>query len=92
MEISDLSETGQQFMIQLFEQIVANIKDQTGILGLNFDSLTELMADLKSIDAQLGSPRPKTAIIRACLRSISAVVKGTTNSGLCGKISRLLGE
>lgn len=61
-------------------------------MGLDFDSLTELMADLKSIDAQLGSARPKTAIIRACLHSISGVVKGTTNSSLYGRISGLLGE
>ena len=77
---------------QALEQIVTEIKDQTGTLGLDFDSLTELMADLKSIDAQLGSSRPKTAIIRACLHSISGVVKGTTNSSLYGRISGLLGE
>ncbi len=77
---------------QALEQIISEIKNQTGTLGLNFDSLTELMADLKSIDAQLGSSRPKTAIFRACLHSISGVVKGTPNSGLCDKISRLLGE
>jgi hypothetical protein len=77
---------------QALEQIVSEIKDQTGTLGLDFDSLTELMADLKSIDAQLGSSRPKTAIIRACLHSISGVVKGTTNSSLYGRISGLLGE
>jgi len=77
---------------QALEQIVSEIKDQTGTLGLDFDSLTELVADLKSIDAQLGSSRPKTAIIRACLHSISGVVKGAANTGLCGKISGLLGE
>jgi hypothetical protein len=77
---------------QALEQVVSEIKDKTGTLGLDFDSLSELMADLKSIDAQLGSPRPKTAIIKACLHSISGVVKGTTNSSLYGRISRLVGD
>ena len=52
----------------------------------------ELMADLKSIDAQLGSSRPKTAIVRACLHSISGVVIETTNRELSGRISGLLCE
>ena len=77
---------------QAVEQIVTEIKGQTGTLGLDFDALTELMADLKSIDAQLGSSRPKTAIIRACLYSISGVLKKTTNSELIGRIRGLVGD
>jgi len=77
---------------QALEQVVSEIKDKTGTLGLDFDSLSELMADLKSIDAQLGSSRPKTAIIKACLHSISGVLKGTTNNSLSGRISRLMGD
>jgi hypothetical protein len=46
------------------ERISEDIKEQAGSLGLNFDLLSELMADLKTIDAQLDSPRAKTAIIR----------------------------
>ena len=77
---------------QALEQVVSEIKDKSGTLGFDFDSLSELMADLKSLDAQLGSPRPKTAIIRACLHSISGVVKGSTNNSLYGRISGLLSE
>lgn len=77
---------------QALEKIVSEIKDQTGTLGLDFDSLTELMADLKSIDAQLGSPRPKTAIIKECIRSISSVLKKTSNRVLAGRIHGLVGD
>ena len=77
---------------QAVEQLVIEVKDQTGTLGLNFDTLTELMADIKSIDAQLGSSRPKTAIIRECLLSISGVMKGTANRAFLGRISQLLGD
>jgi hypothetical protein len=61
-------------------------------LGLDFDGLSELMADLKTIDAQLGSSRPKTGIIRECLRSIKAVLEGIGNGDSLVKIRALLGE
>jgi hypothetical protein len=77
---------------QALEQIVTEIKDQTGTLGLDYDSLAELMADLKTIDAQLGSSRPKTAIIRECLHSLSGVLKGKPNCSLNGKVNGLLGN
>ena len=77
---------------QALEQIVTKIKDQTGTLGLDFDTLTELMADLKSIDAQLESSRPKTAIIRECLHSLSGVLKGKPASNLNSSLNSFLGN
>jgi hypothetical protein len=74
------------------DQIVTEIKDQTGALGLDFDTLTELMADLKSIDAQLASSRPKTAIVGECLRSISGVLKSASHSAMLDRINTLLDE
>ena len=77
---------------QAVERIVAEIKDQVGTLGLGFDALTELMADLKTIDAQLDSPRPKTAIIRQCFVSIGGVLKMKPDSKLNGSVNGLLGK
>jgi len=74
------------------EQTVIEIKDQAGALGLDYDTLAELMADLKSIDAQLESSRPKTAIIRQCLHSLAGVLKGKPNSRLNARVSGLLGN
>jgi hypothetical protein len=74
------------------EQAAGELKSQTGNLGLDYDGLSELMADLKTIDAQLGSSRPKTAIIRECLRSIEGVLEGLGNSDSLVKIRTLLGE
>ncbi len=50
------------------------------------------MADLKTIDVQLGSSRPKTAIIRECLRSIKETLEGLANGGSLVKVRGLLGE
>ena len=77
---------------QGLEQVAGEIKNQAGNLGLDFDSLSELMADLKTIDAQLGSSRPKTAIIRECLRSIKETLEGPATADSLDKVRGLLGE
>ena len=77
---------------QVVEQIVTELKGRTGTLGVDFDTLTELMADLKTIDAQMGSSRPKTAIIRACLHSLKALVNNTEGSAIYQRINTLLDE
>ena len=77
---------------QAVEQIASELKDQTGSLGLDFDTLTELMADLKAIDAQLGSSRPKTAIIKACLHSVLAVLKNSGDNKISERIRMLVGS
>ena len=77
---------------QAVERIVAEIKHQVGTLGLGFDALTELMADLKTIDVQMESPRPKTAIIRQCFVSIGSVLKTKPDSKLNGSVNGLLGK
>ena len=76
---------------QAVEQIVSDLKTQAGSLGLDFDTLSELMADLKTIDAQLGSTRPKTVIIRECLISILAVLNNSGDTKSAGRIRTLVG-
>ena len=77
---------------QSVERIVAEIKDQVGAMGLGFDALTELMTDLKTINVQLESPRPKTAIIRQCFVSIGGVLKTKPASRLNDSVNGLLGR
>ena len=72
--------------------VMDQIKAQAGNLGLEFETLGELMADLKTIDVQLQSPRPKTAIIKECLRSVKDTVEGRSPGDSLAKISGLLGE
>jgi hypothetical protein len=75
---------------QTVDQVVSELKNQTGSLGLDFDALGELMADLKTMEAQLVSSRPKTAIIRECLRSILGVMEKTKDSRMAGRIRKLV--
>jgi len=74
------------------ERAAGELKSQAGNLGLDFDTLSELMADLKTIDAQLASSRPKTAIIRECLRSIKGLLQEVGEGDSLVKIKSLLGE
>ena len=75
---------------QAVGQVVSELKNQTGSLGLDFDTLSELMADLKTLEAQLDSSRPKTAIIRECLRSVLGVMEKTKDSRIPGRIRKLM--
>lgn len=81
-----------QISCQAVEQATGELKSKAGNLGLDFDGLSELMADLKTIDAQLSSSRPKTAIVRECLRSLKETLEGLAESESLLKVRSLLGE
>jgi hypothetical protein len=51
-----------------------------------------MMADLKTIDAQLASPNPKTVIIRECFRSIVGLLQSMDNNDTLKSVKTLLGE
>jgi hypothetical protein len=77
---------------QAVAQICDGIKTQAGSLGLDFDSLAELVADLKTVADQLGSPKPKTAVIRESLRSIEGVLKRFVGNKYLAEIRILIEE
>ncbi len=82
-----LEETGKNAC----ETMVTTIKSRATRLGLDYDAMAELMADLKTIDAQLTSPKPKTGIIRESFRSVQAILKTTGDNEIAGKIQELIG-
>ena len=75
---------------QTVNEVISEIKSQIGSFGLDFESLGESMADLKTMEAQLDSPRPKTEIIRACLRSILGVVNKLPGKPVVDRIRQLV--
>ncbi len=74
------------------QQAVDAIKSEAGDIGLSFDLLAELMADLKSLDAQMASPRPKTAVVRACFMSLKEILGNTQRSSCLAAVEALLKE
>jgi hypothetical protein len=80
-----------QSQSQAVAAVIEQLKTQAGNLGLEFEKLTELMADLKTIDAQLDSPRPKTAIVKECLRALTGLAENPGAEDCTAKIRALLG-
>jgi len=74
------------------EQIVTELKSQVGNMGLNFDLLTELAADLKTVDAQMTSPKPKTDILRESFRSVRAILEKSDAKEMLNRVRGMLGE
>lgn len=55
---------------ELVEQTLTRLKADIGSLDLAFETLAEMVADVRTIEAQLASPRPKTAAVRVCLEGL----------------------
>jgi hypothetical protein len=77
---------------QAVERVCDDIKAQAGGLGLDFDTLAELMADLKTVADQIGSPRPKTSIVREGLRSLEGVLKPFAGNRSLASVRALIGD
>ena len=55
---------------ELVEQVLTELKTDLGQSGMAFETLSEVIADIRTIEAQLASPKPKTAIVRECFTSL----------------------
>ncbi len=81
-----LDETRQQAVTDL----LADLKRRTGSMGLAFEALSELVADLKTVEVQLTSPRPRTAIVRACFESIHETLQTAGDEAARDAVGKLL--
>ncbi len=52
--------------------IVDRIKPEAGRLGLPYEALDQLVADLRSLDCQMVAPGARTPIVRACLEAVAS--------------------
>lgn len=77
---------------QGIENLTTTLKNRAGALGLAFEELSELMADLKTIDAQMTSPRPKTAVVRESLRSVAQLLQKREAADLYAMVTDFLGS
>lgn len=56
--------------LQTIMQIVRQIKDALSGHRITYDCLEEIVIDLKTVELHLLSPRPKTAVFKALIRSL----------------------
>ncbi|MFO7965085.1 MAG: hypothetical protein R6U50_14270 [Desulfobacterales bacterium] len=76
---------------EALESILNALKCRINDLELEFDALAGLMADIRTVDMQLTSPSPRTAVIRECFISIHGRLAESKQSGLREPITDLLG-
>ena len=55
---------------ELVEQVLTRLKSELGQSGLAFEALSEMTADIRTIEAQMASPKPKTMVVRECFASL----------------------
>jgi len=60
---------------EMVEQVLTVLKSELGESGLDYETLGEVIADIRTIEAQMASPRPKTVIIRESLTSLRDVAR-----------------
>jgi hypothetical protein len=77
---------------QAVEAMVHKIKNAVTEWGLSFDELAGVIADIKTIEIQLTSPAPKTAILRECFRSVCQWIDKKGKTGITQQIQTLVGK
>ncbi len=60
---------------QAVEQLVGKIKDALSGTTAAYQTLEEIVVDIKTVEVHLLSPQPKTAIVREILRSLHGSLK-----------------
>jgi hypothetical protein len=74
------------------ETVLTHIKYHIQEAGLDFDGITGVVIDVKTIETQLTSPAPKTAIIRECFFSLKSWLENTSHTLLKEHIRSILGK
>lgn len=62
--------------------VIEKITESLPALQLSEESKLELQAELKTVEAQAKSPKPKIAIIRECLGVIRRILEGAASNVL----------
>lgn len=72
------------------ERLLSEVKYAIGKLGIPFDQLTDLMADIRTVEAQLTSSQPKTGVIKECLSTLREIEKPALQGDLKASIDALI--
>ena len=59
------------FQCELVEKALTELKHGLGSSGLAYETLSEIIAHVRTIEAQMTSPKPKTTIVRECLAALA---------------------
>jgi len=68
--------------------LVQKIKSAASQQSAPYDSLEEMVIDIKTLEVQLLSPKPKTAIVREVLRAVGQTLKSIGQGDLSDTIEK----
>jgi hypothetical protein len=71
---------------------LSDIKNCIDQSRLDYDAMAQVVIDMKTMEVQLLSPKPKTGIIKECLLSMSGVLKLAGRSECVNLIKGLTGQ
>jgi hypothetical protein len=74
------------------EQILGQVQERLISLSLPYDTLEEIVMDIKTTRVQLLSPKPKTAIMKAVLGSLGDAMHSAGASDTAAQIKNLINE
>jgi hypothetical protein len=74
---------------EALETVLTELKTRLPALNLNYDRLEEILIDIKTLEVQLLSPRPKTQILRQVLSSLQAGLDSAEAADLTARVERL---
>lgn len=69
--------------------VLDDLKQGAGEWKLTYDQMAEFVVDVKTIEIQLLSPKPKTAVVKALCGSIEAFLKKVGDSTAAAKVHTL---
>jgi hypothetical protein len=72
--------------------VLDDLKQGAGQWRLTYDQMAEFVADVKTIETQLLSPKPKTAVVKAVCGSIEALLRKVGDSTATAKVHTLAGD
>lgn len=73
------------------EEVLGKIKQVLSDCSTSYDSIEEVVIDVKTIEVQLLSSRPKTEVIRELLKSVAETTVANGNNDLSEHISAMTG-
>lgn len=75
----------------VIEDMMVRLKAEAVCHDLPYEKLEELMANLKTIDAQMTSPRPRSAILREIFLTVKQIFNEAGAIDSAARIHRLVG-
>ena len=72
------------------EQIIGRVQDRLKALSIPYESLEEIVLDLKTAQVQLLSPKPKTAIVKEILRSLGDAMHNAGAADTAAQIKAMI--